>query len=74
MNRDVHLVSVALLLWGLGEGLFLHVQPAYIERLGATPGQVGSLLSATAAVTTTSFLPAGVLANRLPRKWIMIGG
>ena len=50
------------------------MQPVYVERLGATPVQVGSLLSAMAAVTTMSLLPAGVLADRLPRKWIMIGG
>ena len=45
MNRDLRLVSLALLFWGFGEGLFLFIQPLYIERLGANPVQIGSALS-----------------------------
>jgi len=74
MNRDTRLVALALLLWGLGEGLFLHIQPLYIEQLGANPVQIGGLLSARSVVSAGSFLPAGALADRLPRKWVMWGG
>ena len=74
MNRDTRLMALALLLWGFGEGLFFHIQPLYIEQLGANPVQIGTLLSAMAVVRAASFLPAGALADRLPRKWVMWGG
>ncbi len=74
MNRDVRLVALALLLWGFGEGLFFHIQPLYIEQLGATPVQIGALLSIANVVRATTYLPAGILADRLPRKWVMVGG
>lgn len=74
MNRDTRLVALALLLWGFGEGLFLYIQPLYIRQLGANPVQIGGLLSAMSVVKAVSFLPAGMLADRLPRKWVMWGG
>jgi len=67
-------MALALLLWGFGEGLFLYIQPLYIERLGANPVQIGGLLSAASVVTALTFLPAGMLADRLPRKGLMLGG
>lgn len=74
MNRDTRLMALALLLWGLGEGLFLYIQPLYFEQLGANPVQIGGLLSAMSIVSAVSFIPAGLLADRLPRKWVMWGG
>lgn len=74
MNRDTRLIALALLLWGFGEGLFLYIQPLYIEQLGANPVQIGGLLSAMSVVSALTFLPAGVLSDRLPRKWVMWGG
>ena len=74
MNRDTRLMALALFLWGFGEGLFLYIQPLYIERLGANPVQIGGLFSAMATAMAVSFLPAGLLADRLPRKRLMWGG
>jgi MFS family permease len=74
MNRDTRLIALALLFWGFGEGLFLYIQPLYIEQLGADPVQIGGLLSIAAVVSAASFLPAGILADRVPRKWLMVGG
>ena len=68
------MMTLALLLWGFGEGLFLHIQPLYIEQLGANPVQIGGLLSAMSVVMALAYLPAGALADRLPRKWLMLGG
>jgi len=44
MNRDIKLLTVSHVLWGVGEGLFLTLQPLYIQELGANPGQVGGVL------------------------------
>ncbi len=74
MNRDTRLIMLALFLWGFGEGLFLYIQPLYIEQLGADPVQIGGLLSAASLVGALTFLPAGILSDRLPRKWMMWGG
>lgn len=74
MNRDTRLIALALSLWGFGEGLFLYIQPLYIEQLGADPVQIGGLLSTAAMVSAGTFLPAGILADRVPRKWLMVGG
>lgn len=74
MNRDARLVGLALLLWGFGEGLFFHIEPLYIEQLGATSVQIGGLLSAANVVRALVYLPAGIVADRLPRKWVMAGG
>ncbi len=74
MNRDVRLIAVALLIWGFGEGLFIYIEPLYIEQLGADPVQIGGLLSIAAVVRVAVLLPAGMMADRLPRKWVMVGG
>jgi len=74
MNRDARLIGLALLLWGFGEGLFFHIQPLYIEQLGATPVVLGGILSAANLVSAATYLPAGILADLVPRKWLMAGG
>jgi MFS family permease len=74
MNRDTRLMVLALLLWGFGEGLFLYIQPLYFAHLGANSVQIGGLFSAMAVAGAVSFIPAGMLADRLPRKWVMWGG
>jgi MFS family permease len=74
MSRDVRLVGLALFLWGFGEGLFFYVQPLYIEQLGATPVQIGGLLSIASVVRAATYLPAGLVADSMPRKWVMAGG
>ena len=73
MNRDTRLMALALLLWGLGEGLFLHIQPLHIEQLGANSVQIGTVLSAASIVRALAFLPSGILADRLPRKRLILG-
>jgi MFS family permease len=74
MNRDARHIALALLLWGFGEGLFFYIQPLYFEQLGATPVQIGGLLSVANVVRAATYLPAGILADCVPRKWVMTGG
>jgi MFS family permease len=66
-------MALALLLWGLGEGLFLHIQPLYIRQLGATSVQIGGALAAASIVRAVAFMPSGLLADRLPRKRLILG-
>ncbi len=74
MNRDVRLIALALLLWGFGEGLFFYIEPLYIEQLGADPVQLGGVLSVAAVIRAAVYLPGGIMADRIPRKRLMVGG
>lgn len=74
LNRDARLIALSLFLWGFGGGLFAYIQPLYMERLGAGPIQIGGLFSAASLVTTLGYVPVGAVADRLPRKWVMLVG
>jgi len=74
LSRDNQLVTLSLLLWGLGEGLFFFIQPWYIGELGAEPRQIGGVLALAGVVTTLTYLPGGILSDRVDRKLTMLGG
>ncbi|MFQ5341760.1 MAG: MFS transporter [Anaerolineae bacterium] len=74
LSRDNRLITLSLLLWGLGEGLFFFVQPWYIGELGASPTQIGGVLALAGVVTAATYLPGGIISDRLDRKLTMIGG
>ncbi|HEY4721128.1 MAG TPA: MFS transporter [Anaerolineae bacterium] len=74
MTRDNRLMTLALFLWGAGEGLFLYILPLYMEQLGATPEEVGVVLALAAFITACSFIPGGLLADHFDPKKVMLGG
>lgn len=74
MTRNNKLVLVSLFLWGIGEGLFVFIEALYLERLGATPVQVGLTLALANAAVLVSYLPAGWLSDRFDRKTNMVAG
>lgn len=74
MNQDMKLMTAAIFLWGAGDGLFFYIQPLYIEELGANPAQIGGILSLMGLVTGLALIPAGYLADRLPRKPLLLAG
>ena len=74
MSRDIKLVTLALFLWGCGEGLFVYILPLYMEQLGATPQEVGAVLGLAAFLAACSFIPGGMLADRFDAKQIMVWG
>ena len=72
MNRDIRLLTISYALWGVGEGLFLTLQPLYIEALGANPAQIGGVLSTLSLAAGLTLIPSGLLSDRLPRKPLMV--
>ncbi len=74
MTRDNRLLSLCFLLWGLGEGLFLYIEPLYLRELGADPLATGTALSVAALAMAATHLPAGYLADRLGRRPLIISG
>jgi len=71
MSRDLLLIVVALFAWGIGEGAFFSFQPLYLEKLGADPLAIGTILGATGIAMTFVHIPAGYLADRLGRRPLM---
>lgn len=71
MTRDLRLLAISLLCWGIGEGLFFYLQPIYLAQLGADPVQVGFILSLAGAAMTITHIPAGILADRFGRRAMM---
>ncbi len=60
-----------------GEGAFGMYQtlwPLYIAALGATPPQVGFVMGVVGVSRLFVLIPSGMVADRLPARWIMVGG
>ncbi len=74
LSRDNRLMALALFSWASGEGLFAYIQPIYVQQLGASPVQIGGVLSLAGLALAAAFLPGGILADRVPRKQMMLGG
>lgn len=72
MSRDLILVGMAMLTWGLGEGMFYFFQPLYLQELGADPLKIGSILGLVGLAMTLSFLPAGYLSDRFGRRPLLV--
>jgi MFS family permease len=73
LNRDQWLIFSAFLLWGLSNGLWLHLQPLYLESLGARPEQVGAALGLAGLGVVFLYVPVGLVADRTRRKPIIVG-
>lgn len=72
MNRSLIWLGAALFLWGLGEGMFLLLQPIYLQQMGASPIAIGVILGAFGAAMTLTHIPAGHLSDRLGRRPLLI--
>ncbi|HET7010588.1 MAG TPA: MFS transporter [Anaerolineales bacterium] len=71
MNRDLRLLCFSLFLWGIGEGMFLYIQPIYLTQLGANALQVGGILGLAGAAMAIAHIPAGAIADHVGRKAVM---
>jgi MFS family permease len=71
VTRDLRLVSLSLLLWGLGEGMFIYFQPLYLHELGASPLAIGGIIGMAGLSLTFVHIPAGAVADHFGRKTIM---
>ena len=74
MTRDLRLIGISLLCWGMGDGLFFYLQPLYLEQLGADSVQIGIVLGIAAVSMTITHIPAGALSDRIGRKRVMSAG
>lgn len=74
LSRDNRLLALSMLLWGMGEGLFIYIQPLYLKQLGAQPADIGGVLALNQFLLGVTFIPAGWLADRFGHRRIIIAG
>lgn len=76
MNRNLALLALSMFIWGIGEGMFLFLQPLYLEELGANSIAIGSIISGYSAVMAIAHIPAGYFADKIgsrPLIWLSWG-
>src|SRR5450830_420522 len=71
-RRDLNLIALSLVVWSLGEGLFMIFQPIYLQELGAEPIQIGFIISLSMVVMGFMHIPAGFISDRVSRKTLMV--
>jgi MFS family permease len=74
MSRDLRLVGISLLIWGLGEATWYFFEPLYLQQLGADPFQIGLIIGLSGLAFTLTHLPAGYIADRFGRRSILVAG
>jgi DHA1 family tetracycline resistance protein-like MFS transporter len=68
MSRDLILLGISLMTWGVGEAMFFIFQPLYLQQLGANPVGIGVIFGAAGIAMTVAHIPAGHLADRIGRR------
>jgi predicted MFS family arabinose efflux permease len=63
---------LAVFVWALSEGLWMNLRPLYFAELGASAEQVGLVLAVGAIASAIVPLPAGLLADRIGARRVMM--
>jgi len=71
MNRNLLLVTISLFTWGVGEGLFIYLQPLYLQEFGANPVMIGTIFGVMGIAMAVFQIPAGYLSDRFGSRSIM---
>lgn len=73
MNRNLFFIAAALLLWGLGEGMFFNFVPIRLENeFLLSKQQIGFALGAFGFFMAITHIPGGHLADRIGRRPLLI--
>ena len=73
MNRNLLFVALALLLWGLGEGMFFNFVPIYLDKqFMLDKYHIGLVLGAFGFSMAITHIPAGRLADRIGRRPLLV--
>ena len=74
MSTGFRTLAVAASCAHVADQFALAVMPLILTAAGASPGLVSAVVAAQAAAWLVVSLPAGVLADRLSRRTIMMAG
>ena len=73
LSGNARVLFFMMFLSELGFGLYYqNLLTVYMEEIGTTPAQIGAILTATGLIRIVLMLPAGSLADRIPRRRIVI--
>jgi MFS family permease len=72
MSIDLVLLSVSLITWGIGEGMFLIFQPIYLQQLGANTMTIAAVFGLFGLAMMVTHIPAGHLSDRIGRKPLLV--
>ena len=72
MSIDLVLLSVSLITWGIGEGMFLIFQPIYLQQLGANTMTIALVFGLFGLAMMVTHIPAGHLSDRIGRKPLLV--
>jgi MFS family permease len=64
VHRDLAIVAISALIWGLGEGLFIFFLPLALERWNTDAVQIGAVLSMIGVTMAVVQVPAGYFSDR----------
>ena len=70
-RRDLYLIAISILFWGLGEGLFLIFQPLYMQELGASSIMIGTILGINSVGMGFLQIPLGYISERYGRRLML---
>lgn len=71
IHRDLVIVAVSALLWGLGEGLFIFFLPLALQRWDSDAVQIGAVLSMIGGTMAVVQIPAGYFSDRFGARPII---
>lgn len=72
--RDLGILAVSNLIWGVGEGLFIFFYPLSLQRWTIDSVQISAVLSLLGVIMAVVQVPAGYLSDRFgPRPMIRAG-
>ena len=72
MSIDLILLSVSLITWEIGEGMFLIFQPIYLQQLGANTMTIALVFGLFGLAMMVTHIPAGHLSDRIGRKPLLV--
>lgn len=64
IHRDLAIVAISALIWGLGEGLFIFFLPLALQRWDTDAVQIGAVLSLIGVTMAVVQVPAGYFSDR----------
>jgi MFS family permease len=70
-RRDLYLIAISMLFWGLGEGLFFIFQPLYMQELGASSIMIGTILGINSVGMGFMQIPMGYISDRYGRRMML---
>ena len=71
IHRDLAIVAISALIWGLGEGFIIFFLPLALQRWKTNAVQIGAVLSMIGVTMAVEQVPAGYFSDRFGTRPII---